>query len=453
MLPLFIDPLYASGIRSQGTGRHYPAHLAALAEVKQFGGEYPVKNWLSVVLVGYLWLVSAQIQADADTIRVGSIHDTSGILGHYGRSMDKAVTLAIEEINAAGGLLGRSLKKVAFDTRSDPALYPEYASQLIAEQVDVVHGAILSSDREAIRQVMAAAEVPYFYNRQYEGGVCDRNAFFTGVTPAQQAQILMPEVIRRWGKNIVVVAADNNYGRITAKWIRHFAKKHDGKVLDSQFFDLAESDFNTAIKSIRQLKPDMVVSLLIGGPHLSFYRQWAASGAAGKIPVASTTMGAGNEHLALTKDEGDGIMMVYSYSKALDTTANREFVQRWSRRFGDTQDLHELAVSTYQGVHVWAEGVRRAGTLDSDRVIEELEGDLAIDAPTGKFSIDPLTHHAITTVHLVEVKDQAMRVIETFGELAPRDTQIVCNLALNPNDNEQYAISVELYDVLFPQMR
>ncbi len=411
-----------------------------------------MKNWFSVVLLANA-LFSAELRAETEAIRVGSIHDTSGILGHYGRSMDKAVTLAVEEINASGGLLGRTLQKVAFDTRSNPDLYPEHASQMIAEQVDVVHGAILSSDREAIRQVLAVAQVPYFYNTQYEGGVCDRNAFFTGVTPAQQAQILMPEVVRHWGKNIVVVAADNNYGRITARWVEHFAKKHDGKILDTRFFDLDDADFNAAIKSIRQLQPDMVLSLLIGGAHLSFYRQWAANGAAGKIPIASTTMGAGNEHLALTSDEGDGIMMVYSYSKELDTPANRDFLERWHSRFGDTTDLHELAVSTYQGVHVWAEGVRRAGTLETERVIEALEDELSIDAPTGRLSIDPLTHHAITTVHLVEVKDKKMKVIETFSELPPRDTQIVCNLKLNPNDNEQYAISVELYDVLFPQAR
>ncbi len=410
-----------------------------------------IKRWLTTLCVAlccaFPVVVVAQVPAD---IRVGSIHDTSGIFGHYGRSMDKAVTLAIEEINASGGLLDRQLQKVAFDTRSDADLYVEYTDKLIAEEVDVVHGAILSSDREAIRQALREAEIPYFYNTQYEGGVCDRNAFLTGVTPAQQAQVLLPEVIERWGKKIAIVAADYNYGQINARWIQFFAERNGAEVVDTQYFDLTTTDFTGAIKQIEEVEPDFVVSVLVGGAHLSFYRQWATSGLKDKIPIASTTMGAGNEQFALTSDEVEGMMMVYSYSKQLATPENRSFLRRWTQRFGATDDIHELAVATYQAVHVWAEGVRRANSLEREKVIDSLESGLTIGAPTGELSIDPLTHHAITSVHLVEVRDQKMEVIESFPAMQPLDTQIVCNLNKIPDDNEQYAISVELYDVMFP---
>jgi len=407
--------------------------------------------YVGVALVGSLALQSAI--AETEYIRVGSIHDTSGIFGHYGRSMDKAVTLAIEEINASGGLLDQQLRKVAYDTRSDSSLYNVFTDNLIAEKVDVVHGAILSSDRESIRQKLRDAKIPYFYNTQYEGGVCDHNAFLTGVTPAQQAQILMPEVIERWGKKVVVLAADYNYGQVTARWVKFFAEKNGGKVVDTHFFDLNVTDFTETIKQIEADEPDFVVSILVGGAHLSFYRQWATSGLKDEIPIASTTMGAGNEQLALTVDEVDSMMMVYSYSKELNTPENRSFLQRWTERYGNTDDIHELAVATYQGVHAWAEAVRLAGSVERERLIESLEGNLHIDAPTGDFSIDPLTHHAVTTVHLVEVKNQKMEVVKTFESLQPLDTQIVCNLKSNPEDNEQYAISVELYDVMFPAIR
>ena len=410
-----------------------------------------IKRWLTTLCVAlccaFPVVVVAQVPAD---IRVGSIHDTSGIFGHYGRSMDKAVTLAIEEINASGGLLDRQLQKVAFDTRSDADLYVEYTDKLIAEEVDVVHGAILSSDREAIRQALREAEIPYFYNTQYEGGVCDRNAFLTGVTPAQQAQVLLPEVIERWGKKIAIIAADYNYGQINARWIQFFAERNGAEVVDTQYFDLTTTDFTGAIKQIEEVEPDFVVSVLVGGAHLSFYRQWATSGLKDKIPIASTTMGAGNEQFALTSDEVEGMMMVYSYSKQLATPENRSFLRRWTQRFGATDDIHELAVATYQAVHVWAEGVRLANSLEREKVIDSLESGLTIGAPTGELSIDPLTHHAITSVHLVEVRDQKMEVIESFPAMQPLDTQIVCNLNKIPDDNEQYAISVELYDVMFP---
>lgn len=418
-----------------------------------------IKQWAMafvVVLTGTIFVNGAFVKsaaAEEDFIRVGSIHDTSGIFGHYGRSMDKAVTLAIEEINEGGGLLGRPLKKVAYDTRSDATLYDQYTDRLIAEDVDVVHGAILSSDREVIRQKLRTAGIPYFYNTQYEGGVCDRNTFLTGVTPAQQAQILMPEVIERWGEKIAVIAADYNFGQITARWVKFFAEKNNAEIVDTQFIDLSTTDFRGTIEQLRDIDPDFVVSLLVGGAHLSFYRQWAASGLKHQIPIASTTMGAGNEQFALTSDEVDGMMMVYSYSKELPTAENRSFLRRWTMRYGNTDDIHELAVATYQGVHVWAEAVRVAGSVEIDPVVEGLQSGLKIDAPTGEISIDPLTHHAITSVHLLEVRDQKMEVIKSFNALQPLDTQIVCNLKLKPDDNEQYAISVELYDVMFPAAR
>ena len=413
-----------------------------------------INRWLigiGVVLAGTFSLGNAA--ADSEYIRVGSIHDTSGNFGHYGQSMDNAVTLVIEEINASGGLLGKQLRKVAYDTRSNADLYNEYVENLIAEEVDVVLGAILSTDRESIRQKLRDANIPYFYNTQYEGGVCDRNAFLTGVTPAQQAQVLMPDVIKLWGRKIVILAADYNYGQITARWVKHFAEKNGATIADTQYFDLNTTDFTDAIEQVEDLEPDFVVSLLVGGAHLSFYRQWATSGLKERIPIASTTMGAGNEQIALSVDEVDGMMMVYSYSKALATPQNVSFLQRWFSRYGNTDDIHELAVATYQGVYVWAEAVRRAGSVEREKLIKSLENGLTIEAPTGDLSIDPLTHHAVTSVHLVEVKNQKMEVVKSFPALQSLDTQIVCNLKIKPDDNQQYAISVELYDVMFPAVR
>lgn len=410
-------------------------------------------GFVSLVLAVLLQAVSTATVASQDPILVGSIHDTSGIFGHYGSSMDKAVTLAVEEINASGGLLGRPLKKVAWDTRSNSSFYQEYTDQLIEAEVDVVHGAILSSDRETIRRQLREAGIPYFYNTQYEGGVCDGNAFLTGVTPAQQAQVLLPETVSRWGDRVAIVAADYGYGRITARWVKFFAEKHGADVVDMQFIDLGNSNFSATIDQIAGAEPDFIVSILVGSAHLEFYRQWATSGLKDEVPIASTTMGAGNEQLALTAEEVEGMMMVYSYSRELPSASNKFFLRRWDERYGSLDGIHELAVATYQGVNLWAEAVRRAGSVEREAVIEALRGDLKIDAPTGTVSIDPLTHHVVTTVHLVEVKDQKMEVVESFPNLQPLDTQIVCNLSVKPDDNEQYAISVELYDVMFPTAR
>ena len=119
-------------------------------------------------------------------IKLGSVLDNSGNLDIYGKPMVMATQLAVEELNAAGGLLGRKIQLIQYDTQSDIALYTKFAQQLAREdKVDVVHGGITSASREAIRQTFRRANTLYFYNVLYEGGVCDRNCVVTGTTPAQ----------------------------------------------------------------------------------------------------------------------------------------------------------------------------------------------------------------------------------------------------------------------------
>ena len=118
----------------------------------------------------------------------------------------------------------------------------------------------------------------YFYNTQYEGGVCDRNCFCTGSTPAQNVDKLVPFTLKKFGKKVYTVAADYNYGHITAKWVKKFTQDNGGEVLATDFFPLEVSDFGPAITKIQAAKPDFIMSALVGGNHISFYRQWAASG-------------------------------------------------------------------------------------------------------------------------------------------------------------------------------
>ena len=384
-----------------------------------------------------------RVAMGADSVKLGSILDTSGIFDAYGTPMDMAMRLAVNEINAAGGLLGRQVEVVAYDTQSDMALYTQYGQRLTRQdQVDVVHGGILSASREAIRQTMRKTRTLYFYNVLYEGGVCDRNIFINGVTPAQQVEALVPYAMGKSGKAVYILAADYNYGQITARWIQKFVADNGGHAVGVDFFPLDVSDFGSTIAKIQTVGPDLVIAPLVGGAHLSFFRQWAAAGMKDRIPLASTTMGVGNEHKVLTPEEGNGIMVAYNYSQELDTPANNAFKERWSAAYGDSSLIHEIAVSNYQGVMTWAEAVRQAGSLDREAVIASLEAGLSIDGPTGTVTVDPKTHHAVLDVHIMEIEDQGMRVIETLPQRQPIDTQAVCDLQANPDDNTQYEIQI-----------
>ena len=379
----------------------------------------------------------------ADTLKLGSLLDTSGIFDAYGKPMDMALQLAVDQINAGGGLNGQQVEIVSYDTQSDMALYTQYAQKLVRQdKVDVVHGGILSASREAIRQTLHKANILYFYNVLYEGGVCDRNICIDGVTPAQQVEVLMPAAIKKWGKKIYILAADYNYGQITARWMKKYGEDAGGEVIQTDFFPLDVSDFGATIAKIQTAAPDMVVCALVGGPHMSFFRQWAAAGMKSKIPMASTTLGVGNEHKVLTAEEGNGILVAYNYSPELDSPVNAAFLKAWGDKFGDTSLIHEIAVSHYQGLLLWAQAVKNAGSAERMKVIEAIEGGLSIDGPAGKVSVDPKTHHAILDVHLMEFENQTMKVLESFSQRQPVDTQAVCDLVANPDDNQQYEIKI-----------
>lgn len=378
----------------------------------------------------------------ADTIQLGSVLDLSGPFDAYGKPMDMALRLAVAKVNEDGGLLGREVEVVSYDTQSDMALYTQYAQQLTRQnKVDVVHGGILSASREAIRQTMRKTKTLYFYNVQYEGGVCDRNIFINGVTPSQQAEVLVPYAMNKSGKKVYILAADYNYGQITAKWLQKFVADNGGETVGVDFFPLDVADFGSTIAKIQTVGPDLVIAPLVGGAHLSFFRQWAASGMKDKIPLASTTLGVGNEHKVLTAEEGNGIMVAYNYSQELDSPENQAFKTAWADAYEGDQSMHEVAVSTYHGIMTWAAGVSKAGTIERGAVIEALETGISINGPGGKVTVDPKTHHAVLDVHLMEFQDQSMKVIESLPQRQPVDTQTVCDLEANPNDNTQYEIT------------
>lgn len=390
-------------------------------------------------------IVSSRAFAD-DVIKVGSIHDLSGGLDIYGKPMSDAITLAVEEINAAGGLLGKKVELVNYDPQSNMQLYTQYAQDAALKQkVAVVHGGITSASREVIRPVLDRFKTLYFYNTQYEGGVCDRNEFTVGSTPAQQVEKLVPANVKKWGKKVYIVAADYNYGQITAQWVQKYTKDNGGETVAVEFFPLDVTNFGPSIAKIQAAKPDYVWSALVGGAHISFYRQWAAAGMNKKIPMASTTFALGNEHIVLAPEEANGIVIAYNYFQEIDTPANKAFVERFHKRFGaDYPYITGLAVGTYQGVYLWAEAVKQAKSIDRMKVTEALEKGLSIDAPSGKVTIDPPTHHCILDIYMAEVENKKCKVLASFPQQKPTDTEAVCNLIKNPNDKKQYNTNIKL---------
>ena len=383
----------------------------------------------------------------ADPITVVGIHDASGGLDIYGAPMIACLNFAVTETNAAGGLLGREIKLINYDPQSNIQLYTQFATQAATkDKAAVVHAGITSASREAIRPILHRFNTLYFYNTQYEGGVCDRNIFCTGSTPAQNVQKLVPYAMQKWGKKIYVVAADYNYGQITSKWIAKYTREGGGEILSVDFFPLDVTNFGPVISKIQAAKPDVVISALVGGAHVSFYRQWAASGTKSQIALASTTFGGGNESLLLSPAEGDGIVSAFSYFQEVDNPANKAFLSKFHASMGEKTPYlgGELAMRTYIGFNLWAEGVKRANSIDRMKVIEALESGISMDTPAGKTVLDPKTHHTTVDVFLAEVSNHGFKLLETFPQQPPLDTASVCDLKAHPDENKQYVVDVKI---------
>jgi urea transport system substrate-binding protein len=380
--------------------------------------------------------------SDGGEIVVGSLLDATGPLNIYGKEMTNATELAIDDINANGGVLGQQLKLVAFDTQSDDTKYTQYANQLaLKDKPAVVMGGITSASREAVRPIFDRNKVLYFYNEQYEGGVCDQNTFNTGVVPSQQLAALIPWAIENIGPKLSVIAADYNYGQISADWVKKYAEENGGTVVDTEFIPLESSDFSSVISNLQSSKPDVVVSLLVGGEHIPFYRSFNATGLNSEMKIVSPTFGLGNEQVVLPPSDSKEITVAYPYIESLDTPVNQKFVKDWKAKFGDNSYVTDSAITVWNGWHLWAEAVEKAGSADRDAVIEAFEDGegISFDSPSGKVTMDPGSHHVTQDISIAQTNDKhGFTVMSTEAGVPPSYEDEVCDLVSNPTTNEQF---------------
>ncbi|MEY9253140.1 branched-chain amino acid transport system substrate-binding protein [Bradyrhizobium ottawaense] len=234
--------------------------------------------------------------AAENPIKLGVLEDQSGDFAAATIGKVHAIQLAADEINKAGGIMGRPLELVAYDTQSDNTRYQEFMRRVLQrDKVDVVFAGFSSASREAYRPIVDQFNGFAFYNNQYEGGVCDGHMIVTGAVPEQQFSTLIPYMMEKYGKNVYTLAADYNFGQISAEWVRKIVKENGGKMAGEEFIPLGVSQFSQSIQNIQKAKPDFVVTLLVGTAQASYYEQAASANV--NLPMASSVnVGQGYEH-------------------------------------------------------------------------------------------------------------------------------------------------------------
>jgi urea ABC transporter substrate-binding protein len=356
-----------------------------------------------------------------DTIKVGFMSNQSG---------DNAVTtnieafeMAVDEINAAGGVLGKQLEPVEVDCQSDTQKFQTLAQQLILDDnCDIVFMNATSANREAARPVFERNKKLLIYDGFYEGGVASRYTLCTAYTPEQAILPLLKYIHdNNLGNKVYVLAADYNYGQICAQWVQEYCDQLGMEVSGTEFVPLGTSQFSSSISKIQNSGANVVFTLLVGAAQESFFDQWASAGITGVQLASSINIGYSYEHKKVAAPGLAGMLASSNFFEEMDTDAAKKFVDDFRERYPKEPYVVNDAEASYTGVYLWKAAVEKAGTTDNEAVIDAFEtGDISFDAPSGKVTVDGATHHCSLSVSIAQVqKDHSLKIVEHLDDVQP----------------------------------
>lgn len=322
---------------------------------------------------------------DGDTVPVGILHSLSGTMAISEVTVKNATQLAIDEINADGGVLGKQITPVIEDGASDPAIFAQKASKLIENDgVVTVFGGWTSASRKAMLPVFEKTANLLWYPVQFEGNECSPNIMYSGAQPNQQALPAYDWAKEQSFKKIFLVGSDYVYPR-TANLI---LKKHieaDGLTLSGEEYQpLGGTEFSGVVGKIKAAKPDIIINTLNGDSNVAFFKQMAAAGMGPKIiPVMSFSI-AEQEAMAMGPALVDGGYTAWNYYQSLDTPDNAKFIEAYKAKFGADAVITDPMIHGYVDVYAWKAAVEKAGTTDPTAVRAAAVTLDAIDTPMGK---------------------------------------------------------------------
>lgn len=377
---------------------------------------------LSAVALGVAGLAFSTMASAADTIKVGVLHSLSGTMAISETVLKDTVLMAIDEINAKGGLLGKKLEPVVVDPASNWPLFAEKAKQLLTQdKVAVTFGCWTSVSRKSVLPVYKENNGLLFYPVQYEGEELEKNVFYTGAAPNQQAIPAVEYLMSKDGgsaKRFVLLGTDYVYPRTTNKILRAFLKSKGVAEADimEEYTPFGHADYQTIIAKIKKFasegKKTAVVSTINGDSNVPFYKELGNQGLKAKdVPVVAFSVGE-EELRGVDTKPLVGHLAAWNYFMSVKSPANTEFIKKWSayakaKNIAGHKDkplTNDPMEATYIGINMWAQAVKKAGTTDVDKVIAAMAGQ-TFPAPGGFMSkMDEKNHHLHKPVFIGEVK-------------------------------------------------
>ncbi len=379
-----------------------------------------VRKTITHLAAGTLLLAAASAFADSfptskvDTtglavtdkeVIVGQLHSSTGTMAISETGAIEAEKLAISQINAMGGILGRKIKIIQEDGASDWPTFAEKAKKLLEENhVAAIFGCWTSASRKAVLPVLERDNGLLYYPTFYEGLEQSKNVVYTGQEATQQVFAGLDWVAKtKHAKTFYLIGSDYIWPRTTMKLAREYITRVlHGTVVGEEYAALGSTDFGSTINKIRLKHPDVIYAAVVGGSNVSWFKQLKAAGINGQNHTLLT--------LSVTEDEAKGIggpnlVGFYSamkYFQSLNTPKNQEFVKQFKAMWGAGAPIGDVTQAAYEGPWIWKAAVEKAGSFDTDKVVKaEESGTITFDAPEGMVYLEP-NHHLKTKLRIGE---------------------------------------------------
>ncbi len=330
-----------------------------------------------------------------DTIKVGVLHSLSGTMAISETDCKNATILAIEEINAAGGVLGKQIEPVIEDGASDWPTFTEKATKLIDQnKVKSVFGCWTSSSRKAVLPVFESKNNLLFYPVQYEGMEASKNVIYTGAAPNQQILPAVEYMIKAGKKKFFLVGSDYVFPRTANKIIKAKLKLDGYDIVGEEYAPLGHTDFTSIVQKIKSSGADAVLNTINGDSNIGFFKQMKSSGLSSPEVTCMSFSIAEVELKGIGVDIMKDQLTAWNYFMSMKSEANEKFIKAYQAKYGADKVTDDPIEAAYFGVYLWAEAVKKANSFEPADVQKAIGG-VSFDAPEGMVSIDPKTNHTI----------------------------------------------------------
>jgi urea transport system substrate-binding protein len=344
----------------------------------------------------------------ADTIKVGLLHSLSGTMALSETSLLEAELLAIEEINASGGLLGKQIVALQEDGASDWPTFAEKAEKLIDNGATVIFGGLTSESRKAILPVVQAKNSLLWYPGAYEGQECSEHIFYAGASANQQIVPAVRWMVANRGKNFFLVSSN---ARTTHDIVKAQLKESGGKVAGEAYVPLANGvtvDMTGVISDIKKALPKggVIFNSLVGNHNSAFFRALKGAGLTSDKYLVMSVRIAEEEVFQIGATFLAGHYAAWNYFQSIDSPENKAWVEKFKGRYGSERVIGAPMESAYTMVHLWAQAVTAAKSTETAAVRKASYGQ-TYPSPAGRVTLQP-NHHTTQTVRIAKVADDGL---------------------------------------------